>query len=145
MALSGLTFDPIMAYGKEYKLLSLKVTIGASGAVSSVDGKGWKSDGSEGVYPNNGTVTRSAEGTYDIVLPGTGSIHDVSLLSFAVEDGAVADVRVPLLAVTLSSRTIQIKTVTQADHSGAADPAVTDPTDGSVLHITLLVKNSNID
>lgn len=143
MALSGITFDPIQAYGKEYKLLALKVTIGAAGAVSAVDGKGWTSDGTAGTAPVlNGSVTLDTA-EYEIVLPGSGAVHDILLLSAHVQDTAAGDVRIPMVtSLDLSSRLIGV-TFYDPDNAGA--PAALVPSNGSVLHFVLLVKNSDID
>lgn len=146
MALSGLTFDPIRIYGKERVLMHLKVTIGATGAVSAVDGRGWTDDGVASTNPNNGSVTRDSAGVYSIVLPGSGSVQDIQLLSFFVEDAAAVDIRVPLVSLTLASRKITLSCVKLAVAEGtAADPDIADPTEGSVLHIALLVRNSPLD
>lgn len=143
MALAGLTFDPIRAYGKERVFLSLQIKVGATGAVAAVDGKGWKHDGSEGVVPYEGSVTRQAAGTYKIVLPGGGAVPGLHVVSVLVDDAGGAgatEARNVLIHADPSTRSVTVKLVTLGDTS--TDPAIADLTSGSKLHVTLMVMNS---
>lgn len=143
MALSGLTFDTPKAYGKGWVLMALKVTIGSSGAVSSVDGKGWPSDGTASTAPmQSGGVTHDTDGEYTITLPGNGSVHDIFLVNCAVEDAS------DLLIDQVKTKDLSARSLTLLltdPGSDTVSPAAADPSDGTILHVTLLVKNSNID
>lgn len=134
MPISGVTLDPIRAYGKEYIVLACKVTIGASGAVASVDGKGF------GSGPLVGSVTQDSTGVYSFVMPGRGSVHDILLASCVVEHAT--DVLLPsVTAVDLSAR----KVVVTFWGALPTVPAATDPSENATLHLVFLVKNSDID
>lgn len=144
MPLNGITFDPIQVYGKEWKALFLSLTVGASGAVSAVDGKGWKSDGTAGTSINNGSVTKEvADGQYSIVLPGKGSVHKVVVLPPMIEDATDA-LLCTTIAKDLSAREV---TLQFWGPTATADTALiaTELSDGTIVHFTILVKNSNID
>lgn len=144
MALTGLTRDYPMAYGKGWAFLALKVTVGASGAVASVDGKGWTSDGVAGTGPmRSGSVTKeTGDGEYTIVCPGDGAFHDLFLVAAHVEDDA--DLLVPRISgLDLSARSLTVEFVDPGDDSTA--PAAANPSANTVLHFLLLVKDSNVD
>ena len=138
MPISGLTFDPIRAYGKEYVVLGLTLTVGASGAVASVKGKGWAADGTVHQSGFQGSVTKeSADGQYSIVLPGRGSVAGILPLQPVIEHATDA-LFATALAVDLDDRKV---TYQLRDDAGAAANA----TSGAKVHFVLLVKNSNID
>lgn len=144
MPLNGITFDPVQVYGKEWKVLFLSLTVGASGAVAAVDGKGWRSDGTAGTSINNGSVTKeSTDGQYSIVVPGKGSVHKMIVLPPMIED-ATDVLQCTTIAKDLSARkvTLQFWGPTAADNTA---PLATDLSSGTVVHFTILVKNSNID
>lgn len=139
MPLNGITFDPVQTYGKEWKLMLLSVTVGASGAVASVDGKGWRSDGTAGTSINNGSVTKEATaGQYSIVLPGKGSVPRILPLQPVIEDAT------DVLHCTVVSKDLSARKIT-FQFWDADTPAATDLTDGTIVHFALWVKNSDID
>lgn len=134
-------FDHIRAYGKEYLVVSVSMTIGTGdGDVASVEGAGF-STGSTAIE-NKGSVTRDSAGVYTIVLPGRGSVHRIIPFMPVIESTAAADLKNPMMtAKDLSARSV---TFTFFDALGDGTPAAEELTDGTVVHFVFLVKNSNI-
>lgn len=116
--------------------LECKLTVGGTGAVSAVDGKGFNDGASSGEL---GGIVRDDVGDYTITLPGRGGFQDIMPLNPVIQDGAAVDVRhVLVTAITASSRTVSY-TFFDAD-----TPAATDPTEGSIIHFHFLVKDGSV-
>jgi hypothetical protein len=136
MALNGLTFDPIQAYGKELKLLTVKWTCITGGAVGTISGKGFFA--SSGSNPATaGSVVENGTGGFTVTLPGSGSIHDLFVLGVSYV-GADDDVTIKVDSYDLATRTLEVQTLTNA-----STPALQDVTTGEV-HLILLVKNTDV-
>lgn len=135
------TFDPLRALGKDYVLLTVSATITASGVVASMAGKGFTTTTAL-LGDTLGSVARSAAGVYVVTLPGRGAVQDIVPLGIYIEDGAPADLKLPMVtAKSVSARTI---TITFFDALGDGTPAAEELTDGTIVHISLLVKNSSL-
>lgn len=137
MPVTGI-MEKFVAREAGWHLQLVKLTVGATGAVSSVDGKGWASDGTR--VGELGGIVRDSEAVYTLTLPGYGGVQNVFLLAPVIEDGSAGDVHIALLsAKTLASSTIQL---TFVDLDGT--PSADELSDGTVVHIAFLVKNSSV-
>lgn len=125
------------AFEKGWVHVHVKLTTGATGAVSVVDGKGFNDGAPTGEL---GGIVRDDVGDYTITLPGRGGLQDISLLADPViVDGSASDVRHCLVtAITPASRTVAV-TFLDAD-----TPAATDPANGSVIHFHFLAKDGSV-
>lgn len=117
--------------------VSVSATITSSGAVASVVGKGFSTGPSD-----TGTVARSAAGVYVITLPGRGAVQRIVPKCPVIQDGAPADLKLPMVtAMDLSARTI---TWTFFDALGDGTPAAEELTDGTIVHFNMDVHESDL-
>lgn len=131
MALTGITLDQMRTYGKEKVILSVEWAVGATGAVGTVTGDGW------GTGVLKGSVTRDGVGVYTVVMPGSGSLAKLQLISAHVLHAS--DVRLPVpTARSLSARSI---TLTLYD---LETPAATEASNGAVVIAHFLVQNTTV-
>ena len=117
------TFSGIQALAKQVKVLSGKITIGGSGAVSSVTSK----CGFTAAKTATGQITVTLEDKYNALLGA-----DVTLLrtSFAAT-------RAELKSESVSSGSLII-------HTGDMTTGEADLASGTVMLVTLVLKNTDI-
>jgi hypothetical protein len=97
--------QPFKALERGLTLLRCRLTVGATGAVSAVDGVQFANGAASGYL---GGITRNSAGVYTITWPGLGGYNDLIPLAPVIVDGAVADGRLALLTGrTASARTCQ--------------------------------------
>lgn len=138
MSLTNIT-QPLCALERGWCLVKVDLTVGATGAVSAVSGKGFANGAPSG---EQGGITRTSEGLYVITLPGRGGVQEICPLQPVIRDGAAADYRPTLLtAVSASARTFSWTFLT-ADTPAAS--GVDDPTSGSVITFFAFVKQSSV-
>lgn len=131
----GIINQPFCALDRGLIMVTLAVDAGA-GAITAVYGKGFTSGAPSG---EQGGVTRTGAGVWQVTLPGRGGLVGIIPVSVAITDTAAADVRHTLFtAVNPTARTVDI-TFFDAD-----TPAATDPTSGSYVDIVLLVKETSV-
>ncbi len=128
--------DPIRALGKEYVIVTCSMLVGASGAVTSVTGRGFSSALPSGETPG-GIVKEATAGQYTVTLPGRGSVQAIIPLGAPVIEHATDVLHITVISKALSSRALTFQCW------DADTPAATNPTSGAVLHFAFLVKNSN--
>lgn len=120
-----------------WTLVRCQLTVGATGAVSAVSGKGFNNGAATG---DLGGFTRNSAGDYTITLPGSGGFQAIIPLSVQIIDSANTDVRFHRWdTITPSARTAQVA------FSDADTPAATDPGNGSVIEFVFLVDDSTVD
>ena len=130
--------DPVRALGKEWVLVQVTLTVGATGAVTSAVGRGFDTATPSG--ETAGGIVRVSEGVYTVTLPGRGSVQAIVPLGPPViEDADAADAKV----VTITAKSLSARTMTFTFWDAAAAAAVEELTEGSVVYFTFLVKNSN--
>ena len=130
MASTSQTSNPFRDLAKERTLCSVEFTVGATGAVGTLSGAGF------GTGPLKGSVTRTGVGVYDFVMPGSGSLPNLQLLSIHLVGSSEL---IPLVtARDLSARKI---TITFKDQD---TPAATDPTQNDVLVAHFLMTNTTV-
>lgn len=135
MPFTNIKADKVMTLETSLTLVRCRLTVGATGAVSAVSGKGFNSGAPTGEL---GGIVRDDTGDYTVTLPGRGGFQAIVPTFPMITDGAAADVRhVLVTAVTPSARTVAF-TFLDAD-----TPAATDPADGSVIDFVFLVDDSS--
>lgn len=117
------TFNDAQALEKEIKTLFVKIEIGASGAPTLVKGLG------------TSTVTRTSAGLYEVTLEDAYPFFmgfEGTLLKSSAED----------LTFQLTSETIL--TNKKFSFMTKAAAVATDPSSGSVVYLTLHMKNTSV-
>lgn len=129
MALAGVNTDLLKVYGKQFTLLHVQWTVGATGAVASVKGHGFDSSAAT---PHKGSVVRTDTGDYTITLPGDGgSMRLMSVLQFEHVINGSGLTRT--YALDLTDGTVDV--------TFDASSTPTDPDSGDEVHMTFLVSN----
>lgn len=115
----------------------MELTVGAVGAVTSVDGKSFATGGTPS--GDLGGIVRDGVGQYTVTLPGRGGVQKIMPFQPVILDGAAADAKVPLLnARTPASRTFQFTFLDQL--TAAAE----ELTSGTVVLFQVLVNRGTI-
>ena len=127
---------PLKSLEQGWVLVNAKLTTGATGAVTTVSGKGFANGAASGEL---GGIVRDDTGDYTVTLPGRGGLQAIIPMFPMITDGSASDVRhVLVTAVSTSARTVAF-TFLDAD-----TPAATDPANGSVIDFTFLVRDSSV-
>lgn len=120
-----------------WELHTVEMTVGSSGAVASLSGKRFASDGT--AAGELGGIALSSTSVYTVTLPGYGGVQDILPLTPVILDGALGDAKVPLLSArTVGSRTFAW---TFLDQLTAAEEELTD---GTVVLFPVLVKQGSV-
>jgi len=121
-----------------WELHIVELTVGSTGAVSSVDGKGWSTSGAASA--ELGTVVRNGVGDYSFTLPGYGGVQKIVPMEPVIVDGAVGDTKSFVFSVrTPSSRLLRLLCV-----DGATD-AAEELTSGTVLLLAMWIKQGSVE
>lgn len=130
MALSFM-MDPVRSLGKGKVLLTCSATIGATGAVTALDGK--KFSVASPLPADHGTLVRTGAGAYTLTLPGRGKVK-VAFPSIALEGTAHV-----VTVDDIDEDAREIDFVVRNASLVAADPA-----EASRIHFFLVVENSSV-
>ena len=128
---------PLKSREAGWDLHVIELTVGATGAVTSVDGKGMATTGT--ASGELGGIVRNGVGDYTVTLPGYGGVQKIVPLECSVIDGAVGDSKSFAFVRTASARTLQILCVDNATD------AAEELSSGTVLVIPILVKNGSAE
>lgn len=128
--------QPFMALERDFTLLHVTLTVGSTGAVSAVSGRGFANGAASGEL---GGIARSSEAVYVVTLPGTGALQEIVPFAPVILDGDAGDARHALVtARSLSARTV---TFTFLDLD---TPAASELTSGSVVEFVFLVRDKTV-
>lgn len=136
MSLAGLTLNNPQTYGSGLVLLHVKWAIGSTGAVGTVTGRGFDGNG-----PYSGSVTRTDVGDYTVVLPGRGAFHSLAVLGQPCVEVNGNDVACDLISLDAATRTATFTCHDRSTSGQAAEEAAS----GDTIHVTFLVKNTDVD
>jgi hypothetical protein len=129
-------FNRVQALDKELKIIQGQFTVGSSGAPTLVENKS----------PGMKSITRNSAGDYSLVLGVVGGDSDIyphfynAMISYqkSTAHGGTVGFHAQIKSSTVNSNgTLNFFTLDK-------DGAVADPPSGSTIHVTMILKNSNI-